>query len=611
MRGFFYKAILIIFGISFLTLFSICWAEADEEKGWMVGGFQWGGAIELGYRFTDIDGSEDRYRETVNLKDGLKLFELSLWGKNPDAGKGLVDSFKFSGRDIGDPFPSLRLEVKKNKLYDFNASFRQYQYFYNREDNFFLTDNHDFNSKINTGALSLTLFPKEDLQFNIGYRHWERDGNADVPRLFYPYPLPQDLNEGLNEYYVSVNFPVAGWDFFIKQGFWNFYSQNKIEAQVPLYYEDRNENMNTYVSTLKVHKHFGERWDFDGAYIFAHSNGWAQINTIPAIGISPGDGDTRFNTHIAELGLSYLIRKDLILHMDYRFHTLNQDGLTNTDPFLSPTGVDGSTNYNLKAHTGTLQLEYLPRENLTVRAGYQFQYQDIVETPLLITPPFTANNNPTHTTQWVHGWVASADWKPYKFLTFFGEYKGSNTSDPYTWISPENSNVAKVRVKYDTPIKSLSLKGTFLWTRRVNPDQEYRVDAKDFIFTLTYQPIFLPRLTFDGSVTYENIGDSKNIYNIVPSAFQPVIFDSDALIYTSGISYEGIYKGLGARVYGSYAKTWKENSQRYADAGFSIWYKNKWITPILSVQRTYLNDKVTPQNSFDANLLTFSLRKEF
>ena len=55
----------------------------------------------------------------------------------------------------------------------------------------------------------------------------------------------------------------------------------------------------------------------------------------------------------------------------------------------------------------------------------------------------------------------------------------------------------------------------------------------------------------------------------------------------------------------------KENPQRYADAVISIWYKNKWVTPIVTLEKTYLNDHVKRHESFNANLVTFSLRKEF
>lgn len=602
MRGYFAKTIFVVFCVSFFYLFSIDDVQSENSE-LTFAGFQWGGDIELGYRLTDIDG-RNRYKEVVNLMEGLRLFDLSLRGENLDKKKGAVDLFSINVSGLGDPFPSGRLEIKKNKTYHFITTYKEYKYFFDREDNFFFSDNHDFNLRSRRGTATLTLFPKEDFQLNLGYSHSQRDGNTGVPRQPFFYALEQDLNEQLNEYFVSADFPVGNWDFHVKQSYWNF--ENKDEINGPQY-EKRDENINNYVSTIKAHTRLGERWDLDAGYIYAHSEGRADLRTVPAIGVNSGSGHFSFNTHVLELGLSYLLKTNLLLHLDYRFHTLNQDGRSNTDPFLS-SPANASSDFNLLAQTGTFLLEYIPKENLTLKAGYCFQFRDI-DGENFVANQSDGGKNSNDTKIWTHGWIASADWKPYKFLSFFGEYQGANFDNPYTRISPEGENIAKVKIKYDTPIKNLGLKGTMLWKRRVNPDQEYRVDLKDYIITMTYQPI--EKLFLDASLTYEKIQDKKDIFNTIPFSFDTFYFDSSALIYSGGISYEGIYKGLGARLNGSYAKTAGENSQRYADGVLSFWYKNKWVTPILTLERTYLVDHVRRHDSFDANLITFSLRKEF
>ena len=84
MRRYTAKAIIVIFCISLFHLFSIKDGRT-EDSGLVLGGFQWGGAIELGYRFKDVDGSRDRYKETVNLMEGLRLFDFSLFGQEPES----------------------------------------------------------------------------------------------------------------------------------------------------------------------------------------------------------------------------------------------------------------------------------------------------------------------------------------------------------------------------------------------------------------------------------------------------------------------------------------------------------------------------------------------
>jgi hypothetical protein len=313
--------------------------------------------------------------------------------------------------------------------------------------------------------------------------------------------------------------------------------------------------------------------------------------------------------------LSYLILKDLIFHFDFRYHHIDQDGDANTDLFLGAP-AESSSFFKQTAYTGTFQLEYIPYENLTLRGGYQVQYEDVSAEPVQYSS-FTGGKKPGDTTSWNHGWVASADWKPYKFLTVFGEYAGANISDPYTWISPENQTVGKLKIRYDTPIKNLGLRGSALWTRRTNPQQDYTRDVQDYTGTVTYQPI--EPLSMDFSFTYQKVSDSKEIVTAAdPFAILPnplvlvteVDLDSDAYIYSGGISWE-IYQGFGAGFRGSYAKTKENNPQNYADWVVSGWYKNKWVTPIVSLERTYLVDNVIRNNSFDAYLLTLSLRKDF
>ena len=113
------------------------------------------------------------------------------------------------------------------------------------------------------------------------------------------------------------------------------------------------------------------------------------------------------------------------------------------------------------AHTGTLPLEYIPRENLTLRGGYRVQYRDINGDNFVVNR-FDGGKHPNDTEIFALGWVASATWKPFKFLSLFGEYQGSNFDNPYTRISPDSENIAKIKVKYDTPIQNLKFEGNGL-----------------------------------------------------------------------------------------------------------------------------------------------------
>jgi hypothetical protein len=656
MRRYLVRAPMIIFCISLFHLIPVA-SVHPEETGLDVGGFRWNGDVEVGYRFTDIDGNENTYKQYVNLQDGLKLFDLNVLGRRNEGTAVPVDYFRLNLTGIGDPFPSGLLEVKKKATYDFLASYRQFKYYTAPEDLTLtpITNNYSFDSTIGRGVLLLSVFPREDIKVNFGYNLVQRTGDAYVPRPFYPVEK-QDLDERLNDFYISGNFPIGNVDFFIKQDYWNFKNQDEIDGPYPSTIqtsgaqaciqchgvhhfapiacttchtpgsaaglpanhqttfspEKRDESTGTYVSTIKAHTRLGERWELEGAFIYAHASTDADLTTTPVFATS-GSADSTANTYIAELGVSYLIIKDLIFHADFRYHNIDQDGSANTDLFLGPLA---DSSFKQTAYTGTFQLEYVPRENLTLRGGYQVQHLDVTASPVHYAP-FTGGKKPSDTTSWNQGWVGSVDWKPYKFLTVFGEYAGANISDPYTWISPENQTVGKVKIRYDTPIKNLGLRGSALWTRRTNPQQDYTRDVQDYTATATYQPI--EALTMDFSYTYERITDGKDIvvntdpFVILPNpslAVGKVNFNSNAYIYSGGLSWD-IYQGFGSGFRGSYAKTTENNPQSFCDWMVSGWYKNKYVTPIVSLERNRLVDNINPTNNFNAYLLTLSLKKEF
>jgi hypothetical protein len=232
---------------------------------------------------------ENRYREVVNLESGFRLFNLNLRYKDPEK-KGTADEVRLQLNSIGDPYPSGRLDIKKTKTYQLSAYYREYEYFFDRQDlpppNPFgtsPTDNHDFNQKIKREGLSLAVFPSDQVRFDLGYSSVQREGAAAVPRAFTFVPnLAQDLDERFNEFFVSANFPWKSWDFYIKQSYWSFDNNNRIDRP-PTLAEKRKEEVGTYVTTVKAHSRLGDRWDFDAGYIYARSEGDARLDTAPIV----------------------------------------------------------------------------------------------------------------------------------------------------------------------------------------------------------------------------------------------------------------------------------------------------------------------------------------
>ena len=100
----------------------------SQPDGWEGGGYVIHQSIEIGYRASDITGSEQMYNTLVNLRSGPRFLEQSLSMQSQNHDGLLFDNlFVNSYGWGGDPNNGLRARVEKNSWYDFRANFRRDQ----------------------------------------------------------------------------------------------------------------------------------------------------------------------------------------------------------------------------------------------------------------------------------------------------------------------------------------------------------------------------------------------------------------------------------------------------------------------------------------------------
>ena len=104
--------------------------SADQE-GKQVGGYEVQQSIELGYRFTDVAGSQEVYNTFINQSQGPRLLEQTLNLRALNHAGVLFDRLSASSFGWGgDAENAARLSVSKDVWYDFNLSFRRDQNFF-------------------------------------------------------------------------------------------------------------------------------------------------------------------------------------------------------------------------------------------------------------------------------------------------------------------------------------------------------------------------------------------------------------------------------------------------------------------------------------------------
>jgi len=215
---------------SFLLLLpgAVAWCQSGggstgQPEGWENGGYVIHQSIEIGYRFSDVTGSEPMYNTLVDLRQGPRFLDqsLSMQSQNHDGllfDNLFVNSFGWGG----DPDNGLRARVDKNKWYDFRANFRRDQtdFDYNLLANPLNpstsnpnipvpTSPHLFATRRRMSDFDLTILPQSKIDFRVGYSRNNMTGpsyssvHEGTDALLF-----QDWNTTLNSYRFGADVKV-------------------------------------------------------------------------------------------------------------------------------------------------------------------------------------------------------------------------------------------------------------------------------------------------------------------------------------------------------------------------------------------------------------------
>jgi len=198
--------------------------DSPSQEGVTAGGYTIHSSTEFGYRFSDRTGSPGMYDTLVNLRQGPRLLDETLSMQSQTHEGGLFDNLFISSFGWGgDPDNALRVRADKDKWYNFQASFR-------RDQNFFdydllanplnpptstpsvpvLDSPHEFATTRRMSDVDLTLLPQSKLTFRLGYSRNNMTGPSfssihDGTDALLSLPW----NTTLNSYRMGVDWKLA------------------------------------------------------------------------------------------------------------------------------------------------------------------------------------------------------------------------------------------------------------------------------------------------------------------------------------------------------------------------------------------------------------------
>jgi len=624
------------------------------------------GAISAGYRFTDVSGSEERYRSDVDLRQGPRLFLVQVDGTSPDPDHTPLDRFHLEVDTPNDePASYFQLTAADKKRWDFRADFSRTRWVYELpqlwEDpvpgDRATADLHEWNFIRTQGHADLTVHLADDLPtIRAGYRLYERDGSSQST-VFAPEAGGNTFR--LNEPVYSVaNVGVLGTDFKWLQTDWSLTQEYRVidrsfDATRPIYTSGlgldpssgvvldgydrhRGDHLINPVTTVRFRRGFGEDLDVTGAYLYSHaelSDGLAnRTRTVtsgtPAatdVNAYTGTASGKMDTQVADLGTSYRVGRGVTLHATYRFNERSQDTNLNADTASGPLLLDTGYHVRWNSLTGDIQVE--PGAGVTLRAGVRYAHRDVN----------LAVANEKQGTDYI-GAIADARWRPRREVDLFVRYENVQIDDPLRTpgdplsspaipsreiaLTSTNRGTTGFRL---TPKPWVAMQYQFIVDDRQNDTFAAQGQSIGNSIGLTLTP--LEALSFFAGYTRRDV---KNHADITPAPLYDrtlSVQDGSEDAVTSSMRYE--FPVFGQRFATGWDFSWVLADDRLdprlettggthtpyhldrIDGGAFLTYLHPWIEPSVEVRRIEYSEKAMSANDFQATIITLRLTKHF
>jgi hypothetical protein len=456
-------ALSLVFALGLgLALAPAAGAQDDAET--------FAGRIVLGYRSVDVNGTDTKYREDLNLSDGPRLMDLDIDFTPTGTVRSFVDRIQLDVNDLGDdPFQTLRLAVDKFGQFRFSYDRWESEYFYQdiilpaeladiRQSTGGDFHHFDFDRVRDRAQLDVTLSPRAEL--NFGFDRFSKTGEStttlDLSRDEFEVEKPIDeerfdytagfqyswdkvtliLDERYSEYDNAYSIFLPGFSL----------GENPTGASLDFFFLDQPYDYSSYQHTLRVVARPTSDWivrasgslqtldlDLDAT---ERSQG-VDFSGNPFTTDLTGSGEIERDADLFDLDLTYIINDRFAVVGGYYYRNLDQDGAftfggsRNEGVWeIETSGVEGG-------------LEVTLSSELTVTGGLRFESRDVTHgavegagaEPLELQDESTDHD----------GYFATVAWRPSSAYGFTLDYETDSFDDPFTLASPTDRSRIRAR----------------------------------------------------------------------------------------------------------------------------------------------------------------------
>jgi hypothetical protein len=625
------KILSIAIGIVFLICSGILSAD-EENKLKLKGNF------EIGYRYVDISGNDNKYYEDLNIRKGPRLLDLNFDILPSGNYKKYFDLLNVYASTIGgDPFESYGFTLKKFGAFNFRYGNRKATYFYqdtilppSLADVSTTTggDFHHFSFNRKFDDLYLDIRLSERAKIFVAFDRQQKTGEStttlDISRDEFEFDKP--IHELKTEYKTGLQVNLDKVDFYL-EGSYNDY-ENDSRVFLPGFSLGENTTNTTEASfsellapydftmpmfTARINARPTNRIKATAAYTYSDLDMELDYSES-AIGLTwdglPLEDDPEHNAqgtasvsrkfNLFDFDFSYRAHDKIFLIGGFRYSKLDQDGASNIVR-IDTTEEDVDSIVDITSTIYEIGTQVLPYKTLALTGGVRWESRDTN-----LEHDTTSEEKKTERTTF----FVNANYKLNNKLSVMGEYERGSFESPFTLMSPTDLNRFKIRAKI-MPTTGLSLMLSFLRRDLENDESGGEFSADSYGFDIGYNV----KEKLYASVGYSRQDIDTSISNIVTYQFQQgtwdISYESGNNIFRGSLKYkinENFAAGAMAYYYknsGTWELDWttiKAWLKYTLDNGYSIF---------LSYKYNNYNENLYDFDDYSSNIFTVGFGYKF
>jgi hypothetical protein len=433
------------------------------------------GKLLFGYRFVDTSGTVERYKQDINLDEGLRIFNFNLQIAPNETFKNLFDRIDINMYNFGgDPYETFRLAIQKSGRYKFQYDRRKSTYFYADQHevggHLFNPFTFDFDRTMDNMFISLHMNKNIDVYAN--FDRYSKEGDSvitlDINRIEFEFDKP--IQEDYRQIAIGIDLHMEKGSFVFEEKIMDYTNTNSLflpgsadrgsEALYPstliLFTLDQPYDLKTYTHTFKALARPLDRLfikgyaqisnqDMDLSYS-EEADGVNYLGKFFENGLS-GNGKSDRNIQNYDFDVTYILLDKLALIGAFRFQDFEQDG------FLTIDGAQQESMLKYKNRTieGGLQYQFSP--GLALTAGYRNEVRDLDGTETITYEEQTIRN----------GLFGNIKWDIFQTIKITADYQYGTYDDPYTPISPTSFH--RFRFTARANVQKFNFSGSYLWNK--------------------------------------------------------------------------------------------------------------------------------------------------